>query len=244
MKDTVIVITGASAGIGQALARVAHREGARPVLVARTRAALEALSTELGGAKFVVADVTSRADVERVVSELTVGGVDHIDVWVNNAGRGISRQPSELTDADLDDMLRINVKSALYGMQAVLPHFKARNAGQIVNVSSMLGRVPFAVQRAAYSASKAYLNSLTANFRDELKATHPGITVSLFSPGAVATDFGRNALHGGVDSRQLPNVQDVESTAEALWKLIVDKAPDAYSRPQLRQAVIDYVSKL
>ena len=235
-----VVITGASAGIGQALARIAHREGSQPVLVARSQAALEALSRELGGAQVVVADVTQRTEVNRVAREV-LARHGHIDVWVNNVGRGISRLPSELTDDDLDEMLRINVKSALYGVQAVLPHFKERNAGQVVNVSSMLGRVPFALGRSAYSASKAFLNSLTANLRDELKTTHPGIVVSLFSPGAVATDFGLNALHGGGDNRALPNVQDVESTAEALWAVIRDKTTDAYSRPQLRQMYVDSV---
>ena len=83
---------------------------------------------------------------------------------------------AELTDDELDQMMTVNVKSALYGMQAVLPHFQARGAGQIVNVSSFLSRVPMASIRAAYSASKAALNSLTANLRMDLAASasrHP-----------------------------------------------------------------------
>jgi len=82
----------------------------------------------------------------------------HIDVWVNNAGRGISRLVSELTDEDIDEMMLVNVKSALYGMQAVLAHFGERGSGRIINVSSMLGRVPFAPIRSAYPASKHALN--------------------------------------------------------------------------------------
>ncbi|MFZ5444874.1 MAG: SDR family oxidoreductase [Myxococcota bacterium] len=243
MKDKVIVITGASAGIGAALAKQVHAAGARPVLVARRADLLREVSAACGNARALVADVTQRAEVERVVREV-LAAEQRLDVWVNNVGRGISRLPSELTDADLDEMLSINVKSALYGMQAVLPHFKARGEGHVINVSSMLGRVPFALQRSAYSAAKHFLNALTANFRAEVQATHPRIHVSLFSPGAVATDFGVNALHGGVDSRTLPNAQSAEEVAGVLANLIADPKPDVYSRPEFRQTVVDYFAKL
>ena len=77
----------------------------------------------------------------------------------------------------------------------------------------MLGRVPFAPFRSAYSAAKHALNALTANLRMELRATHPAIHVSMVHPGVVATDFGNNALHGGVDSRKLPGAQPAEEVA-------------------------------
>ncbi len=156
-----------------------------------------------GDAIGIAADMTRRDEAARVVRE-AIARFGHVDVWVNNVGRGISRPPSELTDEDIDQMMLVNVKSALYGMQEVLPHFKSRNAGQIINISSMLGRAPTFVPRAAYSASKHFLNSLTANFRTEVQATHPEIQISLVSPGVVATDFGLNAVHGGVDSRAIP----------------------------------------
>ena len=126
--------------------------------------------------------MTVRAEVERL-RDRAIEQFGSIDVWVNNAGRGISRLVAEVTDDELDQMITVNVKSALYGMQAVLPHFKERGAGQIVNVSSFLSRVPMASIRAAYSASKAALNSLTANLRMDLAATHPGIHVTLVMPG-------------------------------------------------------------
>jgi NADP-dependent 3-hydroxy acid dehydrogenase YdfG len=121
-----------------------------------------------------------------------------------NVGQGISRPPSQLTDEDIDEMMRVNVKSALYGMQEVLPHFKARGQGHVINVSSMLGRIPFATIRSAYCGAKHFLNALTAMFRDEIQKTHPGIQFSLVSPPAVSTEFGLNARHGGTDSRALP----------------------------------------
>src|SRR4029079_1157048 len=96
-----------------------------------------------GRADVQVADVTDRTAVRRVV-DAAIGRFGRIDVWVNNVGQGITRNPSELTDDDLDAVMRANVHSALYGMQEVLPHFKARGDGHIVNISSLLGRVPFA----------------------------------------------------------------------------------------------------
>jgi short-subunit dehydrogenase len=115
---------------------------------------------------------------------------------VNNAGRGITRPVLELTDDDVDDMIAVNVKSALYGMQAAVPHFVERGSGHLINVSSFLGRVPIASVRSVYSAAKAALNSLTANLRMDLRARAPGVHVSLVMPGLVATDFARNAEGG------------------------------------------------
>src|SRR5262249_23015134 len=177
----------------------------------------------------LVADMTKREDVKRVVEE-TISRHGRIDVWINNVGRGISRSPTELTDEDLDLMMLINVKSSLYGMQEVLPHFKSRGTGQIINISSMLGRVPYALARSAYSASQAFLNALTANFRTEVQATHPGIQITLISPGVVATEFGNNALHGGVDSRTIPGAQSAEEVADAIANAIDTRGADIYTR--------------
>src|SRR5205085_12518120 len=113
----------------------------------------------------------------------------------------------ELTDEDMDAMWRDNMKTVLYGMQAVLPHFKSRNEGQIINISSGLSRAPLAPARAAYGAVKSAVNMLSASLRVELHATHPGIHVTVVLPGVVATEFGLNAVGGGVDNRTLPGAQ-------------------------------------
>jgi NADP-dependent 3-hydroxy acid dehydrogenase YdfG len=192
----VVVITGASGGIGAALARTLGAQGNRIVLGARREDALGDVAHEIGDRALPVkTDVTDRASIERL-RDRAIAAFGHVDVWVNNAGRGITRPALQLTDADFDDMMTVNVKSVLYGMQAIVPHFIERNAGHVINVSSFLGRVPIASIRSAYNAAKAAVNALTANVRADLAATHPAIHVSLVMPGLVATDFARNALGG------------------------------------------------
>ncbi len=229
----VIVITGASSGIGAALARQLGAAGHRLVLAARREAELAEVAKASGGAVAVVADVTRRADVERLRDE-AIAACGRVDVWVNNAGRGIGRGVLDLTDDDVDEMIAVNLKSALYGMQAVVPHFQARGDGHVVNVSSFLGRVPLATYRSAYSASKAALNALTANLRMDLAQTHPGVHVSLVMPGPVATDFHANvrgeppkALAGG-----LP-MQSAEEVASAMAALVAHPVAELYTNPAL-----------
>jgi NADP-dependent 3-hydroxy acid dehydrogenase YdfG len=240
MNDKVIVITGASAGIGAALGEELGRRGAKVVLVARRADALGEVAMKAGpNAHAIVADVTRRDDHARVLAA-AIDRFGQVDVWVNNAGRGITRLVSELTDDDLDDMFLVNVKSAMWGMQAALPHMKQRGSGHLINVSSMLGRVPFAPIRSAYSAAKAALNSLTTNLRMELRATHPGIKDTLVLPGVVATEFGKNALHGGPDSRALPNAQPVAEVATVIADVIDSPRAEVYTRPQMREVAAGY----
>ena len=238
------MITGASSGIGAALATRLAEGGHSVVLVARRQDKLEAVANGCQGrARTVVADVSERADVTRVVDE-SLRAFGRIDVWVNNVGQGITRPPSQLTGDDIDDVMRVNVKSALYGMQEVLPHFKERGAGHIINISSMLGRIPYAMPRSAYCGAKHFLNALTATFREEVQATHPGIQVSLVSPGVVHTDFGLNALHGGPDSRQLPGGQAAEEVAAVISGVIDSGLPDVYTRAGLKDMVVNYYSSV
>jgi NADP-dependent 3-hydroxy acid dehydrogenase YdfG len=240
MKDKVIVITGASAGIGAAVAEEVAKRGARVVLASRRQDVLDALAAKLGGLA-VATDVTRRADVERL-RDRALDKLGTIDVWINNAGRAISRPVSELTDSDLDTMIADNVKSVLYGIQAVLPHFKQHKRGHIMSISSGLSRFPFAPQRSAYSAAKAAVNALMANLRVELRDSFPEIKCTTVLPGVVATEFGVNALHGGVDNRKLPGAQGVGEVAQVIADVIERPRAEVYTRPQMLDLAARYFS--
>jgi short-subunit dehydrogenase len=238
--EKVVVVTGASGGIGAELAKQLAAKGAKVVLAARRKDKLDAVAQEIGAQVFaVVTDVTKKSDVERL-AKAAIERFGRIDVWVNNAGRGISRTVADLSDEDLDAMWTINMKSVVYGIQAVLPHFKGKNAGQIVNVSTALSKAPGAPVRVAYAAVKAAANMLTASLRVELKATHPGIHVTLLVPGLVATEFGLNSMGVGiVDNRKLPGAQPVEEAAKAIVDVIESPRSEAYTS----QAVSDGVAR-
>ncbi|HKO57721.1 MAG TPA: SDR family NAD(P)-dependent oxidoreductase, partial [Thermoanaerobaculia bacterium] len=161
-----------------------------------------------------------------------LGGVD---VWINNAGRGISKRVLDLTDDDLDEMMAVNVKSALYGMQAIVPHFLERGRGHLINISSFLGRVPIAAHRSAYNAAKAALNALTANLRADLAST--GVDVSLVMPGLVSTDFARNVIGDAAPSAPpwTPGMamqpQTAEEVANAVAALIEQPRAEIFTNP-------------
>ncbi|MGQ0506297.1 MAG: SDR family NAD(P)-dependent oxidoreductase [Myxococcaceae bacterium] len=243
--DKVVVVTGASAGIGEALALELDKRGATLVLAARRADALKAVADKLRGRKLTIpTDVTMQAQV-KALFEAAMKEFGRVDVWVNNAGRGISRGVLELTDADVDEMMKDNLKSALYGMQAIIPHFRERKQGALVNVSSLLSRVPvMAPVRSVYSASKAALNSLTESLRAELAQAFPEILVSVVLPGVVATEFGNNALGGGANSRSLPDAQTAEEVARAIADGIRARKEDIYTRPEGIEPVLRYLKKL
>jgi short-subunit dehydrogenase len=104
----------------------------------------------------------------------------------------------------------------------------------------MLGRIPFATFRSAYCGAKHFLNALTVAFRSEVQQTHPGIQVSLLSPGVVRTEFGVRARHGGVDSRQLPGSQSAEEVAAVIASTIDSRAPDVYTRAGAHDMVVKF----
>jgi NADP-dependent 3-hydroxy acid dehydrogenase YdfG len=237
----VVVITGASSGIGAEVARTLGASGHSVVLAARRADELRAVAAQVGrDALPVVTDVTRRGAVNDL-RDAAIRAFGRVDVWINNAGRGITRPVLELSDEEFDEMMTVNVKSVLYGMQAIVPHFMERGEGHLINVSSFLGRVPVATIRSAYSAAKAAVNALTANLRVDLRARYPGIHVSLVMPGIVTTEFARNAL-GGVAPLPPPPVvsggaqgamkpQTAPEVAAVIAELIANPVPEVYTNP-------------
>jgi NADP-dependent 3-hydroxy acid dehydrogenase YdfG len=248
-EHPVTVITGASSGIGAALAKRLGRQGHRLVLGARRADALRGVAAECGDARAVVVDVTRRKDVEHLRDE-ALSAFGAVDIWMNNAGRGINAPVLELTDEQFDEMMAVNVKSALYGIQAIVPHFKERGRGHLINVSSFLSRVPIATYRSAYNAAKAALNALTANLRMDLRREYPGIHVSLVMPGMVTTEFARNALGGTpqvtwasrAGGGMAPQIQTADDVAAAIEELIASPRDELYTQRGQPETVVRYFS--
>src|SRR5450830_629801 len=193
LSGAVVIVTGASSGIGEATARLLHEAGAQPVLAARRADRLSRLGSELGGALAVPTDVTDRDAVHRLV-ELTLDRHGRIDGLVNNAGVSL-HQPLDVLDLDrFGRVLDLNVVSVVSMMQAVLPAMRAQHAGTIVNISSGTTRMTLPGV-GAYAATKAAVNMLTAVARREFGGD--GIAVSLVLPSMTATEFGGGRYRAG-----------------------------------------------
>jgi NADP-dependent 3-hydroxy acid dehydrogenase YdfG len=186
LAGQVVVVTGASSGIGEATARLLHQAGAVPVLAARRTDRLAALSDELGGALAVPTDLTDPAQVRALV-DASVRRHGRVDGLVNNAGASF---PGRLEDVDLAAyvrLLELNVVGVVAAIQAVVPVMRRQGGGRIVNVSSgTTVRAPVGI--GAYAATKAAVNMLSTVARKELAAD--GIDVSVVLPSVTATEFG------------------------------------------------------
>lgn len=196
IEGKVVVITGASSGLGAESARALVKAGAKVVLGARRRERLEQLAQDLGEAQCAVrvCDVTDRAQVQALV-DLAVQRFGRIDVMVNNAGV-MPLAPLEMLRVDeWDECLDVNVKGVLWGVAAALPHFKAQKSGQFVSVASVAAHV-VGPGSAVYSASKAAVRMLSEGLRQEVKPY--GIRTTVISPGAVDTELPSSVKAAGV----------------------------------------------
>jgi NAD(P)-dependent dehydrogenase (short-subunit alcohol dehydrogenase family) len=192
----VVIVTGASSGLGEQLARALLAAGAVPVLAARRAERLDALRAELPGVHTVVCDVTDEADRERLVAEV-IERHGRIDGLVNNAGIFRMVDPENGAEADLDALWEINVKGPFRLIQAAFPHLKAAGSGRIVNIASLSGKRVKAARSGGYAMSKFALVALTQAVR--FSGWPHGIRASAVCPGFVATDMAR-PLAGVPDS--------------------------------------------
>jgi short-subunit dehydrogenase len=190
IKDKVIIITGASAGIGRATARSLAREGAKIVLAARSRDALEELAKELPGSLAVETDMTKEKDIDNLIAE-TIKKYGRIDVLVNNAGQGIYGAVEKVGVEDYRKIFELNVVGPLLAMQKVIPLMCAQGGGAILNISSMVSKAYYPYL-GAYASTKYALNALSLTARVELEKDH--IVVGIMLPGMTDTDFGTNAI--------------------------------------------------
>ena len=216
----VVVVTGASMGIGEAIARVFAEHGSKVVLLSRDATRSEAARQRIGNPERTLAmacDVRHREDIDRVVG-LTLHHFQRIDVWINNAGHGILDAVATADIAAVRSTFDTNFFGALEAMQAVIPVMKQQSGGTIVNISSVAGHIPLPYH-AIYSATKFAMNALGKAARIELKAS--GINVLTVCPGYVQTGFSANALKGEEQKQVRPaSVKGI--TAERVARAVLE----------------------
>ncbi len=195
VSGKVVVITGASMGIGEAIAKLFADSGASVVLLSRDAERAEAARGRVGHAERTLAlacDVRNREEIDRVVG-LTLHHFQRIDVWINNAGHGILDSVTNVDMAAVRETFETNFFGAVEAMQAVIPVMKQQSSGSIINISSVAGHIPIPFH-AVYSATKFAMNAIGKAARIELM--NSGINVLTVCPGYVRTDFGKNAVKG------------------------------------------------
>lgn len=200
-----VLITGASAGFGKALAERLVAGGHQVIGCARRRDKLDALATTLGEAFLpVVMDISDTASIPQIIADLPAG-FQHIDVLVNNAGLALGTEPAH--EADLNDWMRMldtNVKGLVALTHAVLPAMVARDSGYIINVGSIAGSWPY-FGGNVYGATKAFVKQFSLNLRADLVGTQ--VRVTNLEPGNVAgTEFSNVRYHG--DDEKAAKVYD------------------------------------
>jgi len=195
VSGKVIVVTGASMGIGEAIARIFADRGASVILLSRDAGRAEAARGRIGHTERTLAlscDVRNREEIDRVLS-LTLHHFNRIDVWVNNAGHGLLDSVAQLDMAACRETFDTNFFGAVESILAIIPVMKQQGAGTIINISSVAGHIPLPFH-AVYSATKFAMNAFGKAARVELK--HAGIHVMTVCPGYVRSDFGANAVRG------------------------------------------------
>ena len=205
LSEQVLVITGASSGIGLASARLAGEAGARVVLAGRDRGALDDAAAEVvragGDAAVVPCDVSEEGDVERLARQArrAFGGVD---TWVNNAGTSIYGTLEEISVADLRRLMDVNFWGVVYGSRAAVPLLEAGGGGALVNVGSVLSERAIPLQ-GMYCATKHAVKAFTDALRMELAHRKAPVSVSLVKPASIDTPF-YDAARNYMDRRPRP----------------------------------------
>ncbi len=218
LHDQVVVITGASSGIGLATARAAAAKGANLVLASRSEDVLadivQQINSEGGQAIYVVADIGYREDVQRI-ADAALEHFGGFDTWVNNAGVSIYGRLQEVSDEDSHRLFDTNFWGVVYGSLIATEHLK-RRGGAIINIGSVLSEMAIPVQ-GMYSASKHAVKGFTDSLRMELEEENVPVSVTLVKPAAINTPYPKHAQNYMDQELTLPPpVYEPEEVAYAI----------------------------
>jgi short-subunit dehydrogenase len=195
LSGKVVVVTGASMGIGEAIAKIFVDSSSTVIMLSREASRAEAARARVGRPERTLAlacDVTNREEIDRVLG-LTLHHYQRVDVWINNAGHGLMDSVANLEMPACRATFDTNLFGAIASMQAVIPIMKQQGSGTIINISSVAGHIPLPFH-SVYSSTKFAMNAFGKAARVELKSS--GINVMTVCPGYVRTDFSKNALRG------------------------------------------------
>ncbi|MGA7219722.1 MAG: SDR family NAD(P)-dependent oxidoreductase [Candidatus Sulfotelmatobacter sp.] len=204
LSGKVVVVTGASMGIGEAIAKIFADHGARVVLLSRDTGRVEAARARIGRGEQTMAiacDVRHREEIDQAIG-LALHHFQRIDVWVNNAGHGLLDSVAKMDMAACREMFDTNLFGAVMAMQAVIPVMRDQGGGAIINVSSVAGHIPLPFH-TSYSATKFALNAMGKGAGVELKKD--GIHVLTVCPGYVRTAFSKNVVLGNEQRKVRPD---------------------------------------
>ena len=195
IENKVVVITGASSGLGEATARLLAKKGAKVALGARRTEKLEAIVHDIraegGQAEFIGMDITKPQEVQPLI-EKALSAFGQIDVLVNNAGLMSIAPLSELKVDEWDRMIDINIKGVLYGIAATLPVFQKQNFGHFINLASVAGIKVFSPGGTVYSGTKFAVRAISEGLRHEVGGT---IRTTTIEPGAVESELKFGSSH-------------------------------------------------
>ena len=235
IQGKVVVITGASSGVGESTARLLAGNGAKVVLGARRKDRIDAVVQDIiakgGSALGFKTDVTNRTDVEALVQG-AIDTHDRIDVIVNDAGIMPIAPMAALKVEEWDRMIDVNIKGLLYGVAAVLPIMQKQKQGHIINIASVFGFKVFAPGGTVYSATKFAVRAVTEGLRVELRGDH--IRCTMISPGAVATELPEGSSDEGT-RKSLREFYKMAIPADSIARAI------AYAIEQPAEVEIDEV---
>jgi NADP-dependent 3-hydroxy acid dehydrogenase YdfG len=218
IKNKAIAITGASSGIGEAIARHLAAQGARVALGARRQGHLDKIVGEIiatGGQAFALAvDVTKRKELE-AFAEATVKNYGRLDVFINNAGLMPLSPLAAIQVDEWERMIDVNIKGVLYGIAAALPRFQTQKSGHLINVSSVAGHVVFP-GGAVYCGTKFAVRAIAEGFRQE---SGPTIRSTIISPGAVKSELSDH-ITDAATAEAIKSLKETAIDAEAIARAV------------------------